>query len=88
MAALGEVYVGILLEHHQRVGGLDHGGSEVAVEVELGAHGDARPDDLAHLRQQVALAVVAAFGDHGAVQRQRHRVEGHGGAKLVENLFA
>jgi hypothetical protein len=54
-------------------GALDHGVGHLGVEVER--HGDRQVRrDPAQAVQQFALAVVVVLGDHGAMQRQQHRV--------------
>ena len=49
---------------------------------------DLRPDDLAHARDDVALAIVVAVRDHRAVQTEQHAVDRHRGAELVEDFVA
>ena len=72
VGALRHVDMRIFLEQHQR-GGVAQGAlADVAMKVELDADRHVRPDDLAHMGQQVAFAVVVALGHHGAVHRQQH----------------
>jgi hypothetical protein len=49
--------------------------ADVAMEVEFDADWNHRTHDLAHMRQQVAFAVVVAFGHHGAVHGEEHAVD-------------
>ena len=61
---------------------------QVAVRVELDADGHVGADQRAHLRDQLALAVVAAVGHHRAVQAEQHAVHRQRGAQLAEDLVA
>jgi hypothetical protein len=56
------------------------------VEIDVDADDDAGPDDGAHARDDVALGVVDALRDHRTVQRQQHRVDGHGGLQPGDQL--
>ena len=54
---------------------LDHRARDVGVQVEARDDRHARPDHLAHAREQLAFAVVEMLGDHRAVQVEVHAVD-------------
>ena len=60
LGALGEIDVRVLLEQDADVGAAHALFGEMAVRIELDADDRLRSDDLAHARDQVALAVVIA----------------------------
>ena len=45
-------------------------------------------DDGAHALEQIALAIVVALRDHGAVQAENDGVDRQGGAQLAEDFVA
>ena len=59
----------------QQRGVAHHRRGDVGVEIERDADGSPWADLLAHGREQIALAVVDALGDHRAVQIQQDAVE-------------
>ena len=83
-----DVDVGVLLVADQRRRLLDHPIRHVRVEIELRSHGNLGTNQLAHAGQDVALAVVAAVGHHGAVEHQQHAVHGQGCLQIREKLVA
>jgi len=86
--ALERVGVRVFLVEDEEIRGFDHALGQVAMRVELDAdrhpRADPRPDRL----QKIALAVLATFGDHGAVQAQEHDVDGKGRLELGEDAAA
>ena len=68
LAGGGHVDVRIGAIGDEAVGMLDHRARDVGVQVEARDDGNAGADDLAHAREQLALAVVEMLGDHRAVQ--------------------
>ena len=60
---------------HQRIGGLQHSGGDIGVQVQAGDDGDARAHDSAQRRQQPAFTVIVVAAHHGAVQVQIDGVE-------------
>ena len=56
---------------------------QVAMRIELDADHAVRADQRAHALEQVALAVVIAERDHGAVQSEHDAVERQGGLDLA-----
>jgi hypothetical protein len=88
VGALSHVDMRIFLEQDQH-GGVAQGAlADVAMQVELNAHRHIGANDLAHVREQVAFAVVVAFGHHGAVHGQQHGVDRHGGFQIGNDLVA
>ena len=79
---------GIFLVADDDVGGGDALQGEMAVRIELDADHAALADDGAGALDDVALHVVVAVGDHGAVQAEQHAVDRHGGPQLSQNLVA
>ncbi len=73
--AVDHVGVRILFVGDDRRRRIEHRLRNVSVEVEFDADRDVRPDDLAATREDVAFAIVVAFGGHGAVQVEQHHVE-------------
>ena len=57
-------------------------------EVELGPDHHVRADQRPHAGEQIALAVLAAVGDHGAVQRHQDDLDRQGAAQLIEQPVA
>ena len=88
LGALVGVGVRVLLVEHQEVARRQHLPGEMAVRVELGADHDGRADQGADAREQVALAVVVAVGDHRAMQRQQHDLDRECRPQLVEQPVA
>ncbi len=88
VGALRHVDMRIFLEQHQRGRVAQGAFADVAMEIELGAHRNVRPDDPAHAGQKVAFAVVIALGHHGAVHRQQHAVDRHRGPEVGQDLVA
>ena len=62
--------------------------SQVAMWVQLHADGHVRPDDGAHMLNQIAFTVVITVGHHGAVQTQYHTVQRQSSAQLAQHLIA
>jgi hypothetical protein len=77
VGALRHVDMRIFLEQHQRGGVAQGAFADVAMQVELDAHRHVGSDDLAHMGQQVAFAVVIALGHHGAVHGEQHAIDRH-----------
>jgi hypothetical protein len=75
--AAGHAHVGVRvgLERHHDVGQVTHLPRDVGVRVQRDGDGHTRPHHAAQARQQFTFAVVAGFGDHGAVQRQQDAVK-------------
>lgn len=82
------VGVRIFLVEDEEVGSLEHRLRQVAVRIELGADHHRRTHPGAHRAQQIALAVLAAFGDHRAVQAQEHDVDRERRLELGEHPTA
>ena len=60
---------------HQRIGGLQHSGGDIGVQVQAGDNGDARAHDSAQRRQQPAFTVIVVAAHHGPMQVQIDGVE-------------
>ena len=60
----------------------------MAVHVVFGADDRLRADDLARPGEQIALGVVIAVRDHGAVQAEQRDIDRHGHTQLTEDLVA
>ena len=82
------VDVRVFLEQHQGGRVPEGAWAQIAVQVELDADRQVRSDYLADMGQQVAFAVVVAFGHHGAVHRQHYRVDRHRGLQIGDDLVA
>ena len=67
---------------------LHHGIGEMGMRIEFGTDHDIRPDDLAHSRQQIAFAVIAAIGHHRTVQAEQDNIDRHGGTQVIEEFGA
>ncbi len=76
----------ILLVGDQQVGGFHHHIRQMEMQVQFGANHHIRPDHFADLGEQFALAVVAAVGDHRAVQIDQHDIQWHCGLDPCNNL--
>ena len=75
--AVGDVDMRILLEDHHRIDRRDLLLGEMAMQVEFGADQHLRPDQRAQMREQVALGIGIAVGDHRPVQVDHHGVDRH-----------
>ncbi len=80
------VNVRILLAGDQHGARIDHGGAEIAVQVQQRADRQLGPDQGAHRLQQVALAVRIALGQHRAMQSQQHGIHRQRGLQVGEQL--
>ena len=56
--------------------------------VQFHANGHVRPDDGAHMLNQITFTVVITISHHGAVQTQHHAVQRQGSAQLAQHLVA
>ena len=88
LGTIGNIHMRILLVNHKEARLFQHRFSEMAMEVEFGANDDVRSGNLAHPRENVALAVVIAVGRHGAVKGKQSDVHRHSGLKISEELVS
>ena len=87
-SALDRIGMRIFAKRQQQVGMLHHGIGEMGMRIEFGTDHDIRPDDLAHSRQQIAFAVIAAIGHHRTVQAEQDNIDRHGGTQVIEEFGA
>ncbi len=88
LGALDHVGVRVFLVADDDVGGAHALQRHVAVRIELDADHAVLADDGACPLDDVALHVVVAVGDHGAVQSEQHAVDRQGGLQLAQDLVA
>ena len=86
LACRGHVDVRIRAIRVESVRVLDHRPRHVGVQVEACDYRHARPDDLAHARQQFTFAIVEMFGDHRAMQIQIDAVDRAGLAQAFQHV--
>ena len=61
---------------------------QMAVRIEFGGDQYAGADDGAHALKQIALAIVIALRDHGAMQAEHDGIDRQRGAQLAEDFVA
>ena len=71
VGALAHVDMRIGLVRNDNIGEFAHERRHVRMQIECDRNGDVVADCLAQAREQLALAVLAKFGDHGAVQTEQ-----------------
>ena len=86
LAGLEEVDVRIGVIGDDRVAVLEHAVGEDAVQIERDDDGDLLAEDLARLRQQVALGIELLLAGHRAVHAEVDAVHRRRGADAVEKL--
>ena len=88
LGAIDEVGMREFLEVDEEIRGCKALRRQVAVRVELGANEHIRSDDIAHAGEEIALGILVAVGDHGAVQTKHDSIDRKCCAQLVEDLVA
>ena len=89
LGAVDEVRMRELLEVDEEIRRRDALRRQMAVRIEFGADEDIRPDDLADAREEIALGILVAVGNHRAVQtRARRHRPACAAPQLVEDFVA
>ena len=86
--ALGVIGVRVLEAADRERGIGEHRRADVGVQVEQDGDRHRRSDAPANGAEQIALHVVAAFGDLRAVHEQEHRVDRHRAFEIGQDLVA
>ncbi len=87
LAAFVEIRVRKFEEGCENIQVFDPLRGEVAMRIELAGDQNIGPDDGAHAFQKIALAIVIALRDHGAMQAENDCIDRQSGLQLIQNFI-